>query len=283
MNNKVDIIIPTYNRLNFLKNCIRSIHYNTRVDYRLFIVDDCSDDGTQEWLATLQHPNLEEVILNKRRRGLTYGFNILGDIIRGTDWYYNSSSRYMVLMQPDTEVMVEGWLKLLIKANEVFKDKFNIGFFSGHDAPEHPTILEQRMIIEQEEDIFYNVFKNNSEYSSTDIDNSITVKIKKSMRATCMIATWFFWDSIGKIPKIQPNGTERGFPTVNADGSKGKGSNLDLFLTGYQSKGQRVDLGRTTIKSSGYQEKTCMVIPGLVEHKALEAKDSTWGNKNVEY
>jgi glycosyltransferase involved in cell wall biosynthesis len=259
---KVDIIIPTYNRLKFLNNCLRSVFYKTKVDYRLFIIDDCSDDGTAEWLAHQNHPNLEMVILNKKRRGLTFNFDILWDTIQGMNWFYQNESEYLCLLQDDTEIMEEGWLELLVAnyENYIVNDyrHFEVGFFSGHNAPEHPTLAK-------------------FDYGSYE------VLIKESARATNLVAPWSFWKSIGKITNKQPNGTDRGFPSASLDNKKrGRGSNFDLWYTGYQSKGVKVDLGRTTIKSSGYRGYVCIVIPKLVKHKAIKDIDSTWGNRNIE-
>ena len=265
---KVDIIIPTYNRLPFLKNCISSLHYKTKIDYNLYIIDDCSTDGTQEWLAVLKQPNLKEVILNKERRGLTFGFDILWDMIKGMNWFYGEKSEYLCLLQDDTEIMEENWLSNLIwnygyLTSGRFEHTYNIGFFSGHDAPEHPAIE----IVP---------------YSETSDHKPWNVKIKKSMRATNIIGEWGFWESIGKVPRLQPNGSDRGFPSPGSPNIRGRGSNFDVYLTGCQSKGTVVDFGRTTKNSAYHQGKVCMIIPGLVKHIALDVKDSTWNNKNIE-
>ena len=251
---KVDIIIPTYNRLEFLQNCLKSLWFKTKIDYRLFIIDDCSNDGTTEWLANLNHPKLQAIILNKERRGLTYGFDALYDFIQNMNWYYGTESEYLCLLQDDTEIMVEGWLDKLIRCYTELQQTshYKIGFFSGHDASEHPTIEEY-----------------------------FIAKIKKSMRATNMIATWSHWKSIGKVPRLQPNGSERGFPSPSIQ-DRGKGSNFDLYLTGCQSQGKVVDMGRTTENSNYHQGKVCMVIPGLVKHMAWKKEDSLWGNENTE-
>lgn len=47
------IIILTYNKLNYTKQCIESIRDNTsKGSYELIIVDNCSNDGTKEWLKS---------------------------------------------------------------------------------------------------------------------------------------------------------------------------------------------------------------------------------------
>lgn len=50
----VSVVIPTYNRLPFLKEAVASIQAQTLKDWELIIVDDCSPDETWEWLQSLQ-------------------------------------------------------------------------------------------------------------------------------------------------------------------------------------------------------------------------------------
>ncbi|MBN2982931.1 MULTISPECIES: glycosyltransferase family 2 protein [Cohnella] len=47
------IIIPTYNQLALLKECIRSIMDNTNVPYEIIVVDNASADGTAAYLRSL--------------------------------------------------------------------------------------------------------------------------------------------------------------------------------------------------------------------------------------
>jgi glycosyltransferase involved in cell wall biosynthesis len=44
------IVIPTYNRLDLLKEALASVWAQTFTDYELIVVDDGSTDGTAEWL-----------------------------------------------------------------------------------------------------------------------------------------------------------------------------------------------------------------------------------------
>lgn len=46
------IIIPTYNQLHYLKECIASIVQYTPEPYELIIIDNASDDGTAEYLKS---------------------------------------------------------------------------------------------------------------------------------------------------------------------------------------------------------------------------------------
>lgn len=49
----VSVIIPTFNRIDLLKQTVDSVRSQTFRDYELIIVDDGSTDGTTEWLQTL--------------------------------------------------------------------------------------------------------------------------------------------------------------------------------------------------------------------------------------
>ncbi len=46
---KISIITPSYNSLNFLKDCHKSIITQKNADFEHIVVDGLSNDGTQEW------------------------------------------------------------------------------------------------------------------------------------------------------------------------------------------------------------------------------------------
>jgi glycosyltransferase involved in cell wall biosynthesis len=49
----VSIVLPTFNRLRFLRPTIESVFAQTFADWELIIADDGSDEGTREYLRTL--------------------------------------------------------------------------------------------------------------------------------------------------------------------------------------------------------------------------------------
>ncbi|HEX2900787.1 MAG TPA: glycosyltransferase [Bacteroidia bacterium] len=62
------LVIPTYNNLHELTNCLRALDRIARKDFEVFVAVDGSTDGTLEWLAqasfhfplhALSHPNHE--------------------------------------------------------------------------------------------------------------------------------------------------------------------------------------------------------------------------------
>ncbi len=61
----LSIVIPTRNRLGFLQECLASIMSGPPT-WRVIIVDDASDDGTEEWLGALNDARVETVTLPDR-------------------------------------------------------------------------------------------------------------------------------------------------------------------------------------------------------------------------
>ena len=53
------IIIPTYNDLNNLKKCLRSVLRQNFKNYEIIIINDGSSDGTQDFLDTLNKDNIK--------------------------------------------------------------------------------------------------------------------------------------------------------------------------------------------------------------------------------
>jgi glycosyltransferase involved in cell wall biosynthesis len=58
---KYSIIIPTYNGVKYLPTCIETIICQKYDDYELIVSDDHSTDGTQEYLQTLNNPNIKVI------------------------------------------------------------------------------------------------------------------------------------------------------------------------------------------------------------------------------
>ena len=48
------VVIPTYNRLDYLKQALSSVWAQTFTDYEIIVVDDGSNDGTREYLHGLR-------------------------------------------------------------------------------------------------------------------------------------------------------------------------------------------------------------------------------------
>ena len=89
----IDICIVTYNRLIYLEKCINSIIASTTFKYRISVIDDSSNDGTQEWLQHMKDRGLiHNVIFNKTNQGTANNFNEIID---------STNSKYFVMCNDD--------------------------------------------------------------------------------------------------------------------------------------------------------------------------------------
>ena len=79
----VSIIIPTHNRLAYLKKALNSVLSQTYENFEIIIVNDGSDDGTKEFLCTLKNKKIK-VFHNEVSHGACLSRNIGIYIAKGT-------------------------------------------------------------------------------------------------------------------------------------------------------------------------------------------------------
>ncbi|MEB3100932.1 glycosyltransferase [Ferviditalea candida] len=104
---KVSIIMLTYNQLDYTKQCISSIIDKTSYpNYELIIVDNNSQDNTQEYLKQVEkrHDQIK-VILNEENHGFAGGNNI---------GLKHATGDYLILLNNDT-IVTRGWITGLLK------------------------------------------------------------------------------------------------------------------------------------------------------------------------
>lgn len=66
--NKFSIILPVRNGGEYVKECVNSILAQTVTDFNFIILDNCSTDGTKEWIESL---NDDRIIIHTADRPLT--------------------------------------------------------------------------------------------------------------------------------------------------------------------------------------------------------------------
>lgn len=97
----VSIVIPTFNRLDMLKSCLRAILQFTEPIYQIVVVDDGSSDGTAEFLAALPH-----VVVVSNQTNLDF-------LLSANKGANETESEFIVFLNNDV-VVREGWLSKLL-------------------------------------------------------------------------------------------------------------------------------------------------------------------------
>jgi hypothetical protein len=72
----LSIVMPTYNGGEYLKEAVRSVLAQSHQDWELLISDDGSNDGTRDYLASLNDPRIR-VFLQKKNLGIFGNLNFL--------------------------------------------------------------------------------------------------------------------------------------------------------------------------------------------------------------
>ena len=104
-----EIIVPIYDALDYVKDCLESILQNTHIPYLLTLIDDGSLPEVGEWLDQFSsNKPWIKVIHNYKNIGYTLSIN---RAIR------ESTGKSLVLLNSDT-IVSNGWLEKLISAAE---------------------------------------------------------------------------------------------------------------------------------------------------------------------
>lgn len=95
------IIIPTYNQLHYLQECIASVIRYTSEPYELIVIDNASTDGTGEFLKSSRHLRYH---INKENLGFAGAVNQGFMLSRGTT----------LLILNNDAVVTQNWLSNLL-------------------------------------------------------------------------------------------------------------------------------------------------------------------------
>lgn len=75
LNHKISVIVPLYNRRQFISQCAASVMKQTDTDWELIIVDDGSTDHPEDVLAALQAQDSRVRVIKKQNGGVSTARN----------------------------------------------------------------------------------------------------------------------------------------------------------------------------------------------------------------
>ena len=105
----VSIVIPTLNRLDLTRACLKALRDHTpAAEFEIVVVDNASTDDTRDFLAGEQRAGRLSAILNEKNLGFARACNQGAAAARG---------QYVLFLNNDTEVR-SGWLAPLIQTAE---------------------------------------------------------------------------------------------------------------------------------------------------------------------
>ena len=92
LSKKVCILLTNYNHMNYIENCIKSLRNQTYDNYDIYIIDDCSIDGSYEYLKEISSNNIF-VFKNDENLGFISSLNKAKKIIPNKyDYVYRVDS-----------------------------------------------------------------------------------------------------------------------------------------------------------------------------------------------
>lgn len=116
MDNMVTCSIVTYNNMSTIDKTLKTFFEFTKdVDFKLYVVDNCSTDGTAEYIRD-NYPEVE-LLVQPKNIGFGAGHNVVINKV---------SSKYHVVINPDI-VFVENTIKKMI---EYLDDNQDIGLLA---------------------------------------------------------------------------------------------------------------------------------------------------------
>ena len=109
---KIPILFITHNRLDYTKKTLPTLIKNSDGIGEVYIIDNCSQDGTVEYLESISHDMIKMKIFNDDNKGVGGAMNQFFHEIT-----YRESPKYFAKVDNDT-IVPEGWLDELVMVME---------------------------------------------------------------------------------------------------------------------------------------------------------------------
>ena len=68
---KIPILYTTFNRIGYTKETLPALIDSIGDEAEIYIVDNCSTDGTVEYLKNFKSKKIKEVIFNSKNQGVS--------------------------------------------------------------------------------------------------------------------------------------------------------------------------------------------------------------------
>lgn len=123
---KISVAIPTYNRKNYLKECLDSILKQTFADFRIYVFDNCSDYGIEDFIDSFNDKKIE-LVKSSSNLGNLRNFERI--------YSYDFKSKYLVIFHDDDTMhpkFLETNYNLLQKNDDIVFSACSMEFINNH-------------------------------------------------------------------------------------------------------------------------------------------------------
>lgn len=117
---QISIVIPMYNSASYIQDLLQDLKNQTSPNFKIIIVDDCSDDNSVKTVENMRIPNLSLISLDcnvgrseARNIGLTYvetDFVVFIDSDDRVSRYFIEDFEKIHEFSPDSELLIIGWI-----------------------------------------------------------------------------------------------------------------------------------------------------------------------------
>ena len=157
----VDIIIPNFNKGNFLDECINSVLKQSYENWKLYIVDDCSSDNSAEILNKYADKNKINIDILKKNKGPSFCRNLGIRISKAEYIAFLDSDDYWLkdklknqiafMLKSDFQFTYTDYTSFFMKNNlfkkTKLKESFNFKEFTRNSSINSSTMILTRKII----------------------------------------------------------------------------------------------------------------------------------------
>ncbi len=91
----ISVILPAYNRENFIENCIDSVLNQTYTDFELLVIDDGSEDSTVEVIERLMNKDSRIKLIKASHKGVSSARNLAIENAKGEYIFFIDSDDYI--------------------------------------------------------------------------------------------------------------------------------------------------------------------------------------------
>ena len=209
----ISVVMPTYNTpIPYLQEAVESVLNQTFRDFELVVIDDCSTNGSDEYLKKLRDERIK-IIWNKENLGVTKSLNIGLKAVKGKyiarmdaddvsapnrlekQFAFLEAHPDVVLVGSYYEAFSEHFSKIIVQ-NIKSQSLYRIKSLFRNPGPAHPTLLIRREAIELHRVIYdesliyaqdYGLFVEMCKYGDVAVFPEILVKKRVHKRQICVL------------------------------------------------------------------------------------------------